>query len=151
MRADRRRLRALAVLSIALSVLWPGGTASGAEELPVTVSFEGNEAYDDDRLRKSVAAELERVKEGKDWRMSVDDAAFQMESAYHDDGYNFAVVDYDFGEVLEERKVVFRIEEGPRVLLGEVGFIGNEFFPDKDLEVFFGRGEGKASAIRSCR
>jgi outer membrane protein insertion porin family len=151
MKADLRRLRALAVLFIALSVLWPGGTAAVAEELPVTATFEGNEAYDDDRLRESVTAELERVKEGKDWRMSVDDAAFQMESAYHEDGYAFAVVDYDLGEVPGERKVVFRIEEGPRVLLGNLKFIGNEFFPHKDLEVFFGRGgeEGLSEKVLS--
>ena len=142
-RARRKARPFLAALPLALLLLSRPGTSGSAEELPVEVTITGNKAFDEERIRTSIAAELKRMEEGKVLHVSVDDAAFQLESDYHGNGFPFALVDYTLDET--ERTVRFQIEEGPRVILGEITFEGNDFFPDTDLEAFFGRGGSSLS------
>jgi len=120
-------------------------TAGAAEDLPVEVVITGNEAFDEGRIRESISAELKKIEEGRQWQVIVDDAAFQIESDYRKGGFPFVLVDYTLDETEKGRKVVFEIEEGSRVLMGDVTFDGNDFFPDTDLEAFFGRGGSSLS------
>ncbi len=138
MRAQVRGNRHFAAVLLGLSLMCPGAVAAAGERLPVSVSFEGNEALEESRLREAIPADLEGIEAGKDLGMAVDDAAYLLESYYRREGYHFAVVGYEISE--EKGRVVFEIEEGPRVLLGDLTFEGNDFFADQDLEIFFGRG-----------
>ena len=141
--AGRRRTAAL--LSASFFLLCLGRAVVVAEPLPVTFSFTGNEIFDEARLREVASTELKRVAEEKLWKAAVDDAAYRIESEYHDDGYAFAFVNYEISESEKGREVAFEVEEGPRVLLGEIDFSGNQFFSDEDLAAFFGLGGGSLS------
>ena len=97
------------------------------------VRIEGNAAIGTRRLKEAAAAELAGLKDPARRQAAADDAAFQMESAGHLAGYAFIEVDYTITGEGDDAAVVFKVREGPRVLLGEVSFAGNKFFTAAQL------------------
>jgi outer membrane protein insertion porin family len=109
------------VLLLAAPVRGAGGTAA---PIPGDVSFTGNGSKSDDSLRRSAAAELDRFAGGDRRPADLDDAAFRMEQAYRRDGYAFARVGYEM-PTPGGPAAVFRVEEGPRVLVDRVAIEGS--------------------------
>ena len=99
--------------------------------------FEGNRALGEAALRRAAEAELDESR-GQLRPHHADDAAFQMELAYRDEGYAFADVSYAY-ELRDGRPhVTFRVTEGPRVILQTVRVEGNRAFDGGTLRAFFG-------------
>jgi len=95
--------------------------------------IEGNAAIKTRRLREAAAAELTGLKDPARRQAAADDAAFQMEAAGRLAGYAFIEVEYAITGEDADAAVVFKVSEGPRVLLGEVSFTGNEHFTAAQL------------------
>ena len=92
----------------------------------VELVFEGNTSKSETILRKAAADELAAFEQRGQRQADIDDAAFQMESVYWKDGYAFAKVDYDISQTGDSTTVVFKIEEGPRVLVDKLTITGNQ-------------------------
>lgn len=102
----------------------------GAED----IVFEGVEAFSHGELFEVILPDVERYR--ADPRPAVlDDAAFRLIHRYRIEGY--ADVAVQFG--VEEGRVVFRVREGPRYVLGRVRFRGNEAFSDEELRAVLPR------------
>jgi len=92
----------------------------------VELVFEGNTAKSETTLRQAAAVQLADFEHNGQRRADVDDAAFQMESAYRKDGYAFAKVDYEISQTAGVAAVAFKIEEGPQVLVDKITITGNQ-------------------------
>ena len=113
------------------------------EAAPVTLRFSGNASITDSDLRAAAAAELSGIGRSGHLASLVDDAAFQMERAYHRAGYHFAVVDYHISEEPLGIAVEFSVSEGPRVVVAAVTFEGNAAFShDQLLRLYEGEKTG---------
>ena len=108
------------------------------------VIFRGNEALSETTLRKAAVDELTSFAQQGQRRSDVDDAAFQMELAYRKAGYTLATVDYLIEQVEGKFIVTFIINEGPRVTLRRIEFVGNAAVDAQKLLAFF-EGEKKGS------
>ncbi len=53
-------------------------------------------------------------------KADIDDAAFQMRSAYLQAGFAFALVDYTYEQKDNVLQVTFQVEEGPRVFIERI-------------------------------
>jgi outer membrane protein assembly complex protein YaeT len=133
---SRRRSAAAALLLAALALALP---ASAAEAPAVDVRFTGNAHQSDGALRRAAAVELARYGSGGRRPADIDDAAFRMEQAYRREGYAFARVDYEIAPP-DGAAVVFRVDEGPRVLVDRVSVDGNEAL-ERDTILELLRGE----------
>lgn len=67
----------------------------------------------------------------------VDDAAYGMELLYHQRGFPDATVDWSLSG--DRQQVVFEVDEGPAVSLGQITFEGNERFSDGRLRQYLVR------------
>ena len=92
----------------------------------VELTFEGNSAKSETTLRQAAAVELADFEHNGQRRADMDDAAFQMASAYRKDGYAFAKVGYVISQTGGLCTVAFKIEEGPRVLVDKITITGNQ-------------------------
>jgi len=128
-RAFRRHPGTAVVALFAAALLCAAPAARAATESRI----EGNAAISTRRLREAAAAELARLGDASHRRAAADDAAFQMEAAGHLAGYAFIEVEYTITGEDSDAAVVFSVREGPRVMLGEVSFAGNEFFTAAQL------------------
>lgn len=102
-----------------------------------TLSITGNSNITDKDLLKSAAAELRMFEEKGYRKADIDDAAFQMRSTYLQEGYAFAIVDYDYEKTDSQVSVTFRVEEGPRVYVTKINFSGNEHIGSDILQGIF--------------
>ncbi|MEW6488297.1 MAG: outer membrane protein assembly factor BamA [Thermodesulfobacteriota bacterium] len=147
MRRGTGPFRLKLLIAFALAAGFAGATAgpsSGAEEtvvperpVPAVLRFEGNRALGEGALRRAAEAELDESR-GELRLHHADDAAFQMELAYRNEGYAFAEVAYAY-EVRDGRPhVIFEVTEGPRVILRTVQIEGNRAFDADTLRAFFG-------------
>jgi len=58
-----------------------------------------------------------------------------IKGLYETDGYRSAIVDFEVEEVAaNKRKVVYTIDEGGKVKISDIEFVGNEIFSDSKLE-----------------
>ncbi|HEX9185660.1 MAG TPA: POTRA domain-containing protein, partial [Vicinamibacteria bacterium] len=87
--------------------------------------FTGNTHQSEGALRRAAAAELARYGGAGGRAADVDDAAFRMEQTYRRDGYAFARVGYEIPDA-GGPAVVFRVDEGPRVIVDRVAVEGNQ-------------------------
>jgi len=124
-------------LGLALVVLlgWPGPVS--ADEGRYAFRFTGNRHMSDAALRRAAAAELEAFVRNKGREADLVDAVFQMTIHYRQDGYAFARVTYAQNRRDDLMLVVFTVEEGPRVLVESVRFLGDLTVPQADLEALF--------------
>jgi len=114
----------------------PIGEANGQQDLSsYALFFQGNVFFSEKQLRDAAKNELASFRRSG-WRKAyIDDAAFLMEQAYKKAGFAFASVEYEF--MPAKRQVTLRINEGPRVVLGDIVFSGNSFFKTSRLQQFF--------------
>jgi len=56
------------------------------------------------------------------------EAVHRIESLYQEKGYLHATVELEKGDSNDERDVVFRINEGPKVVVNQITFSGNSYF-----------------------
>jgi len=99
----------------------PGGETRLA---PWQITISGNEALVADELLREAHGELDAFERHGYAASAIDDASFVMETRYRHDGYASAVVEYDIDH--GARQVVFRVQEGARIMLRDVVFIGNQ-------------------------
>jgi outer membrane protein assembly complex protein YaeT len=107
------------------------------QEKPYRILFQGNEALGEGALMAAATDELKDFDRLGQRRADADDAAFQMELAYREEGYHFATVDYSLERLEGKIVVTFEVEEGPRVLVEKVELTGNSTFSTETLLPFF--------------
>jgi outer membrane protein assembly complex protein YaeT len=127
-----------------LRLVFRGGKAKGngkpreekedEAEPPATngrLVLRGNEAVSNDTLRSALEAEIARLFEGEELPAArVDDLASEAERYYRERGHHFVRIDYE----TEPGRAILEIDEGPRVLVDDVRFVGNEAISDEKLE-----------------
>src|SRR5579872_117190 len=87
------------------------------------VAYVGNK-----KIKEKALAELTGLKVGGPYDVgSNKESARRIESHYHEKGYLHAKVELEKGASPEEREVVFKIEEGPKVVVRKISFEGNKF------------------------
>ncbi|MFO7604992.1 MAG: POTRA domain-containing protein, partial [Desulfurivibrionaceae bacterium] len=109
-----------------------------SHELTVT----GNEYFSEKELLESAAGELERFRDRGYRKADIDDAAFRMRLAYLEEGFAFVSVDYTYERQADLVKAAIKVEEGPRVLVDEINFVGNRQIETDTLREFFSRQQG---------
>ena len=118
------------------------------------ILFQGNAALNEAGLRREAAAELKAFEKQGQRTADIDDAAYQMQLAYRKTGYAFAEVDYQI-EKKDITKVTFIISEGPRVVIRNITFSGNQAFKNDVLQAYFEKdhtglfGMGELPFVRS--
>jgi len=92
------------------------------------IQFEGNDHFSEEDLQKTVPLiKGQRVSRGR-----IDGYCTLIKDAYKNDGYLKSLVVADVSEAENARNVVFRINEGPKVVVREIRILGAEAFePDK--------------------
>jgi hypothetical protein len=94
-----------------------------------TVTHLGNQKLTDESLKDLI--ELIGLKAGDTFSVETNrKAAKELLGVYHEEGHAFAVVKLEKGGLPDDREVVFRIDEGPRVFVTNVSFTGNTALPD---------------------
>jgi outer membrane protein assembly complex protein YaeT len=104
--------------------------------LTFEIIFEGIAAIDEVKLRRAAAEELEAFDKQGQRVADIDDAAYQMLLAYRQAGHAFAEIDYQI-EKKEITTVTFIVSEGPRVVIRNIDFSGNQAFNNDDLQAYF--------------
>jgi len=107
------------------------------EERPfvTAVEFEGNKKLKATDIKDRLDEQGIEIPRNVPLKMS-ELARIQLaiKGLYDEDGYRSALVDYSVEEVGgNKRKVIYTIEEGGKVKISEIEFIGNEVFPDSKL------------------
>ena len=124
----------MAVAGLALLNFQMTAVEARPEPSLVELVFEGNTSKSETTLRNSAADELAGFEQRGKRRADIDDAAFQMKSVYWKDGYAFAKVNYDISQTGDSTKVIFKIEEGPRVLVDKLTITGNQAVDSATIE-----------------
>ncbi|MEA3210065.1 MAG: outer membrane protein insertion porin family [Chthoniobacter sp.] len=93
------------------------------------IELRGNTSFSEEELVAAVAEQLREIQEQGMTPARADDAAFYVGAFYRKKGFAKATVDHE----IRGRKVVVRINEGPRALLKKVTFIGNHAIPEATL------------------
>jgi len=99
--------------------------------------FEGNRALSTAALRRSASAELDAFVQNGGREADLEDAVFQMEITYRGEGYAFAAVSYTRTDREDLVQAIFKIDEGPRVLIEHIEFTGRSAVPADDLAALF--------------
>jgi outer membrane protein assembly complex protein YaeT len=114
---------------------------SGAAEAPqvqsYTITIMGSSGISEKNLLKAAANELQIFEKRGYRKADIDDAAFQMRSAYRQAGFAFAQVEYFYEEEGEHIQVTFDIQEGPQVFVENIVFQGNHYIGAETLLDFF--------------
>jgi outer membrane protein insertion porin family len=88
------------------------------------------------KIKQPKLEALTNLKEGSPYDVSANrECARRIEEMYHEKGFAFATVELERGNDKEDREVVFVINEGAKVKVGDVKFEGNEFFSDALLDL----------------
>jgi len=133
----------LAVIMVMASHLWMRADAAAEIEPQASASksngiiFQGNTAISEAALRREAVAELKSFDKEGHRPADIDDAAFQMELAYRNAGYAFAVVNYQIEKNETVPRITFLISEGPRVIVRDIIPIGNLALDDEKLRGYF--------------
>jgi outer membrane protein insertion porin family len=128
------------VLGMALLAMASGAGAEPPAPGPpaaAEIRFQGNAGLSATALRQAAAAELADFEQRGQRRSDIDDAAFEMELAYHREGFIFARVDYAIEQAGGITTVTFHVTEGPQVLVREIRISGNEAIDLETLKAFF--------------
>ena len=96
----------------------------------LALKFEGNSRFDEEELQ-----DLVLLSEGDPVDKSlIDRGARAIQLAYAEKGYFAASVSYDEKKLKDDRQLVYKVTEGPRVRIQEIRFEGNAVFDDGVLE-----------------
>ncbi len=99
------------------------------------LEFSGHESFVGGTLQRAAREDLRDFEETGFRRASVDDAAYTIETFYRQQGFPLTTVAYDLEHPEGGRPIVrFTVVEGPRCILDDVRFSGNEFYSSKDLK-----------------
>jgi len=107
----------------------------GSSELPSPsapdelVNFEGAKAVSSSELLELVSRDLESYDDASR-QGALADAAYRIEYRYRLNGFDRVVVT----PRIEKKKIIFRVEEGPRILLAQVHFEGATLFKPEELK-----------------
>lgn len=104
---------------------------------PLEIRFTGNTGLSEAALRAAAAHEISAFGRLGYLESLADDAAFQMELAYHRAGYPFAAVGYGASRDPLGLIVEFSVTEGPRVTVAAIEIDGNAAFDKEQLLGFF--------------
>jgi len=104
---------------------------------PYAITITGNIHFSESDLLGAAAAELQMYEQRGFRKADVDDAAFQMQSAYLQAGFAFAYVDYAYEQKGDFVQISFLIEEGAQVFIEEIEFTGNSNVGQETLRGFF--------------
>ncbi|MBE9520803.1 MAG: outer membrane protein assembly factor BamA [Proteobacteria bacterium] len=118
----------------------PGQTSDLQDKLqnkPYVIAITGNSHFTENDLLGAAAAELQMFEQRGFRKADIDDAAFQMRSAYLQAGFAFAFVDYNYAKKDDFVQISFVIKEGPRVFIEEIQFMGNSNVQQETLRGFF--------------
>jgi outer membrane protein insertion porin family len=133
----------LCLLVATVCLFGPSARAAG-DDAPETKSprsyeilFQGNSAMSERVLRRQAAKELEAYEREGQRPADIDDAAYQMQTAYRKAGYAFATVDYRIEAKPDVTTVSFLISEGPRVTVSDITLSGNTAFDSDMLKAYF--------------
>src|SRR5262249_631339 len=86
-------------------------------------TYDGNK-----KIKEKELSGLTGLKTGAGYSVSDNrEAAQRMENLYREKGYLHAKVELEKGDTLEDREVVFKITEGPKVVVTKITFTGNKF------------------------
>jgi outer membrane protein assembly complex protein YaeT len=106
--------------------------AAGAPPLPpdrALVDFVGARSFSENELFAAIAREIADFKESGLTPARGDDTAYYLATFYRKKGFAKVRVDYE----IRGRRLVLKIDEGPRTLLREVNFVGNRSIPAATL------------------
>ncbi len=95
------------------------------------VRFEGQDEFKEEKLRDLATIRVPDLYDPKKIEKSID----AIRRAYRDEGFHAAriVSDVDINDS-NEATVTFAIDEGEKVLVDTIRFVGNEVFTDKELK-----------------
>jgi outer membrane protein insertion porin family len=111
-----------------------------------SVRFEGNESMTAGELRGAIAARLRGFEREGISKPGVDDAAYEIEIFYREQGFDHAFVDYEWKEEGDGGvRAVFLVDEGARIQLERLELRGLESFGEEELRAFFPPGAGRSS------
>jgi outer membrane protein insertion porin family len=108
----------------------------GPQVKTYSLTMQGNSSLAEKQLLEAAAAEIQMFEQRGYRKADIDDAAFQMRSAYLKAGYAFAHVDYSYEQEGEHIQVTFNIHEGPQVIVANIIFQGNRNIPTEKLLAF---------------
>ena len=88
-----------------------------------TIRYEGNKRIDDDDL-----AEATGLRTGSPFDISANrEAVRRIQKVYQEKGFPFAKITLDSGGQRADREVIFRIDEGQKIVVAAVTFLGNNY------------------------
>ncbi len=95
------------------------------------VEYKGN-----DQIKTKHLAVRTGIEPGSPFDVAANREAAQVLEEYYrkEKGFAFATVELEKGGSRQDREVVFKITEGPKVVVTKIGFTGNETFPDTLLK-----------------
>ena len=141
------RINPLCIFVLLISILLAGSfyataVSQAAEKgekpaQPYTITFTGNSYFAEKDLLKAAAVELQMFSQRGYRKADIDDAAYQMRSAYLQAGFAFAFVVYTYEQENNLVAVTFKVEEGPRVFIETINFEGNKKIGSDKLLGFF--------------
>ena len=111
-------------------------TSSGKVQ-PYLITIQGNNNITEKDILKAAAVELQTFEQRGYRKADIDDAAFQIRSAYLQVGFPFVLVDYIYDKKEEFIQVIFDIQEGPRVIVENIVLQGNRKISNEMLLEFF--------------
>lgn len=102
-----------------------------------SVDYQGMKRISRNDLLDDISAKGIRLKEGDPLNLGELYRVKEMiEEAYADKGFRFATADYAIEELTPtEKRVVFKVDEGDRVRIADIGFQGNSVFAGPRLRV----------------
>lgn len=95
------------------------------------VEYRGNEEIKTKRLAEETG--LKPHESAFDVSVNLE-AARRLEALYHEKGYTFATVELEKGGSPDDRDVIFKVNEGPKVRVTGIKIFGNEFVSDAVLK-----------------
>ncbi len=98
------------------------------------ITFKGNKAYDAEDL----AGDLLFSEASPLNQFNIEAGRQAMLTRYRSEGYHFASVEVDKGEMETHRRVVYRIVEGPQVYVRSIRFEGRKYFSHIKLRQLVG-------------
>ncbi len=95
-----------------------------ARPIVSALSFKGNNAFKDTELARELTF---RVSDPLN-RFSIETGREALLKKYRSGGYHFATVELDASALADKREVIYRIVEGPKVVVSKIRFKGNKHF-----------------------
>jgi outer membrane protein insertion porin family len=97
------------------------------------LGFKGNDAYNDDELKEAMSTKVGAVLNLFRIQKDVE----SIKDLYHEKNYHHASVEYKIHEMENNQaRLEFIIEEGDKVMVRKISFVGNTAFADKKLKKY---------------